>query len=116
MTERLIGYCGGKLTGSGAEATALYFQLRDGLEGYGVDLYLPLEHTGPGTGSMHPLNSTAENVCALDVFRVGFADFMLAALDKPSTGTGMELIIGQDRLVPVFAFYHQDLELEKDVS
>ena len=52
----------------------------------------------------------------LDVFRVGFADFMLAALDKPSTGTGMELIIAQDRLVPVFAFYHRDLELEKDVS
>ncbi len=114
--RRLIGYCAGALTGTPTESASLYSRLRDALQPYNVGLYLPMEHTGPGTRNSHPLNSSPEDVTKLDLFRVGFSDFMLCCLDRPSTGTGMEIMHAGIALVPLFAFYRDGLQLEVDVS
>jgi len=113
---RLMAYCAGKLTDSGPEATALYTMLRDRLRDYGVEVYLPSEHTGPGTKSRHPLNETSESVCLLDILRVAFTDFVIAMLNGASTGTGMELVTAQNWMVPLFVFHDRDLKPEEKVS
>ena len=114
IDRSLLGYFAGKLTGH-SDQGSFYEELRDELLKRSIHLYLPSEHTPPGQRRQHP-TQTSETIFHLDHFRVGLSDFVVACLDEPSTGTGMELIVSMNGLIPTFQFHHTEKQLEVDVS
>ena len=114
IDRSLLGYFAGKLTGHSGH-DSFHEELRAELLKSSIHLYLPSEHTPPGQRRQHPMQ-TSEAIFQLDHFRVGLSDFVVACLDEPSTGTGMELIVSMNGLIPTFQFHHADKQLEANIS
>ena len=114
--QPIQGYFAGALTGLSKEKIdEFYCHMRDALKVHGIHVYLPVEHSAPNSEQNHDIG-TPKEVFELDCFRVRLCDFVYCSLNKPSTGTGMELMLARENLVPVFAFYEKELRLGIDVS